>query len=186
MGAPASNYSKEELEKQKLLAEISNLKKSWIKLPASWVSLITIIVALFGLGFQYRNHKTEEIEAQNKLSAVTQNLKAVQNELDRKEPRLKEIDVEINKATTDLNQLTSEREGVQAELNQLNAKLKELETKANSLPNTAENKNIQETVKTASVAVVELQKKNQAIVDKSKGITENLGKIKARTSIVRP
>jgi len=186
MSAQASNYSKEELEKQKLLAEINNLKRSWIKLPASWVSIITIIVALFGLGFQYRNHKMEEIEAQNKLKDVTQNLKVVQTELDKKEPRLKQIDDEITNATTNLNQLTSEREEVQTQLEALNAKLKDLETKANNLPNTAENKNIQETLKTASVTVIDLQKKNRAIEDKSKGITENLGKIKARTSIMRP
>jgi chromosome segregation ATPase len=185
MDEPASSYTKEELEKQKLMAEIANLNKSWIKNPASWVSILTIVLALFGLAFQYRNHQIEAREAQLKLDKVKGDLTAVQNELNQKEPRLKEVDQEIDKATETLKQLSSEREEVQAQLATLNAQLKDLETKASSLPATADNQKIQASVQIASVTIANLQKTNQAIVDKSKSLTESLGRAKARSSVIR-
>lgn len=116
MNDQVSSYTKEDLEKQKLLAEISNLNKSWIKSPASWISILTIVLALFGLAFQYRNHQLEAKQAQDeqakeieKLNTTKAALLDVQNALNQKEPRLKEVDAEIDKTSNELTQLTSDR-----------------------------------------------------------------------------
>ena len=84
------------------------------------------------------------------------------------------------------DQEASEREEVQTLLASLNAQLKELETKANSLPNTADNQKIQESVKVATAATVDLQRKNQDILDRSKSVTDTLERIRAKTSFTRP
>src|SRR5947207_26894 len=96
------SFTKEELEKQKLEAEIANLKKSWFKNPASWVSIMTIVLALFGLAFQYRSHQLQEKEAQDKLKQTQDNLTKVktdltnvQDALNQKEPQLKQVDAEL-------------------------------------------------------------------------------------------
>lgn len=190
MSDQVSSYTKEELEKQKLAAEIANLKKSWIKNPASWVSILTIVLALFGLAFQYRNHQFEEkaaedklAEAQQKLGKAKAELTDVQNALNQKEPRLKEVDAEIDKTSNELKQLASDREDVQKQLQDLNAKLQELQAKANSLPKTPDNQKIQESVTMASVAIVDLQKKNQLIVDRSKLATDSLARAKVKSSV---
>jgi len=190
MSELASRFTKEELEKQKLMAEIANLNKSWIKNPASWVSIMTIVLALFGLAFQYRSHQSDEKAAQEKLKAEQELLTALEAELtkvrdalNQKEPQLKQVDAELTKATDDLKQLASEREDVQKQLAALNAQLKDLEAKAASLPKTADNQKIQESVKMASFAIVDLQKKNQSIVDKSKSLTESLARAKDKSSV---
>lgn len=190
MSESPSSYTKEELEKQKLAAEIANLKKTWIKNPASWVSIMTIILALFGLAFQYRNHQFEEKAANDKLAEVQQKLDKskteltnVQNALNQKEPRLKEVDAEIDKTTAELNQLVSDREDVQKQLATLNAQLQELQAKANSLPKTPDNQRILDSVKIASSAIVDLQRKNASIVDKSKMATASLARAKEKSSV---
>ena len=183
MNDQVSSYTKEELEKQKLMAEIANLNKSWIRNPASWISILTIVLASFGLAFQYRNHQVEAQEAQMKLDKVKGDLTVVQNELNQKEPRLKQVDEEIDKAANDLKELTSEREEVQTQLAALNAQLKDLEAKASSLPSTPDNQQIQSSLKSASVAIANLQKKNLTIVDKSKSVTESLGRARARALV---
>lgn len=192
MSEQASRFSKEELEKEKLLAEIANLKKSWIKNPASWVSILTIVLALFGLAFQYRNHQIEAQvaesnlkDANDKLNEVKKKLTATQEALDQKEPLLKQTDEEIDKATRDLNQLTAEREQVQTQLAALNSQVKDLEAKANNLPKTPDNQKIQDSVRVASAAIADLQKKNQTILDRSKSVTDTLGRVRAKTSLVR-
>ena len=192
MSEHASRFTKEELEKQKLLAEIANLKRTWIKNPASWVSILTIVLALFGLAFQYRNHQIETQvaesnlkDANSKLNDVKTKLTAAQDELNQKEPRLKQIDGEIDNATTALKNLTSEREDVQKQLDALNAQLKDLEAKANNLPKSSDNQKIQESVRLASATIADLQKRNQTILDKSKSVTDALGRAKAKTSVVR-
>jgi chromosome segregation ATPase len=191
MNDQVSSYTKEELEKQKLLAEISNLNKHWIKNPASWISILTIVLALFGLAFQYRNHQFEARQAQDELAKEIEKLNTtkaalmdVQNALNQKEPRLKEVDAEIDKTSNELKQLASDREDVQNQLAILNAQLKQLEAKANSLPRTPDNQKIQDSVKIASVAVVDLQKKNRLIVDKSKLATDSLARAKVKSSVM--
>jgi septal ring factor EnvC (AmiA/AmiB activator) len=183
MSEQASRYTKEELEKQKLLVEIANLKKSWIKNPASWVSIMTIVLALFGLAFQYRNHQFEAKAAEDNLNKVKADLMKVQDALNQKEPQLKQVDEELAKATDDLKQLASEREDAQKQLATLNDQLKDLEAKAASLPKTADNQKIQESVKLASVAIIDLQKKNQSIVDKSKSLSDSLARAKDKSSV---
>lgn len=183
MNEQVSSYTKEELEKQKLAAEISNLKKSWIKNPASWVSIMTIVLALFGLAFQYRSHKSEEAEAQRKLAQVNSEMKNVQDALNQKEPRLKQVDSEIDTAKGALEQLTADRQEVQKELATLNAQLKELEAKADSLPKTADNAQIAQSVKNAAFAIIGLQKKNELIIDKSQSVTDSLKRAKDKSSV---
>ena len=73
---------------------------------------------------------------------------------------------------------------MQNQLAILNAQLKELQEKANSLPKTADNQKIQDSVKSASFAVVDLQKKNRLIVDKSKLATESLARAKVKSSVM--
>ena len=190
MSQSASSYTKEELEKQKLMAEIDNLKKSWIKNPASWVSIVTIVVALFGLGFQYQSHKTEQAEAMKNLDNAkddlkksTDRLRKVEDALNQKEPQLKQVDAELDKATNELKQLSADREEAQAQLAALNAQLQELQAKANSLPKTPDNQQIQASVRSATVAIVDLQNKNKTIVDKSQLLTDSLARAKARSSV---
>ena len=184
MNEQVSSYTKEELEKQKLAAEIANLKKPWIKNPVSWVSIMTIALALFGLAFQYRNHKFEEAEAQRKLADVNGELKDVQEALSQKEPRLKQVDAEIDGATKQLSQLTSEREQLQKQLATLNEQLKDLQAKANSLPATPDNQKIKDSVKVAAFVIGDLQKKNESILDKSKSVTESLTRAKLKSSVI--
>jgi len=191
MSQPANNFTKEELEKQKLLAEIANLNKSWIKNPASWVSILTIVLALFGLAFQYRNHQFEQKAAEDKLKQTQDNLAkvkgdltTVQNALNQKEPQLKQVDAELDKATNELKQLASDREEAQSQLAALNAQLQELQAKAASLPKTPDNQKIQESVRNATVAIVDLQNKNKTIVDNSRLLTDSLARAKAKSSIV--
>src|ERR1041384_4057032 len=115
MSQSASSYTKEELEKQKLMAEVDNLKKSWIKNPASWVSIVTIVVALFGLGVQYQSHKTRQAaemellgSAKDDLKKSTDRLRKVEDALNQKEPQFKQVDAELDKATNELKQLSAE------------------------------------------------------------------------------
>ena len=82
-----------------------------------------------------------------------------------------------------MKELATEREDAQKQLAALNAQLKDLEAKVASLPKTADNQKIQESVKMASVAIVDLQKKNQSIVDKSKSLTESLARAKDKSSV---
>ena len=181
MSAPITPDLKLRLETEKLQVEIANLKKTWIKNPASWVSILTIVVALCGLAFQYRSQKAEALEAQVKLEKAQaefrqsqERLKYVENELKNKEPRLNQVLEEIDRATTDLKQLTSDREKVETQLVALNNQIKDLETKAKNLPTTADNQQIQTSVKNASASVASLRIANQAIVEKSIVVTDRL------------
>lgn len=72
---------------------------------------------------------------------------------------MKEVDAELDKTSNELKQLASDREDVQKQLATLNAQLKELGAKANSLPRTPDNQKIQDSVKMASFAIVDLQQK---------------------------
>lgn len=190
MNEPTTRDTMLELEAEKLRVEISNLKKTWIKNPASWVSIMTIVLALFGLAFQYRNHKAETLEAQSKLDQVQAELKKsqerlndVEGELKRKEPRLNEVQAEIDRATNDLKQLAVDRERVETELVALNVQLKELEEKAKYLPKTADNQQIQNSASTALASVSKLKIANREIVEKSKVITDKLDASKARRAV---
>lgn len=83
MGNEYTPEMKLQLEIEKLKAETANLRKSWFRSPASWVSITTIVLALFGLGFQYKNYKTEAAEAQLKLEKTQAELRESQESLNK-------------------------------------------------------------------------------------------------------
>lgn len=88
MYEPITPETKLRLETEKLQVEIANLKKTWIKNPASWVSILTIVLALCGLAFQYRDNKADALEAQIKLDKV-------QGEFRQSQERLNHVQEEL-------------------------------------------------------------------------------------------
>jgi chromosome segregation ATPase len=179
-----------QLEIEKLKAETANLQKSWFRNPASWVSVTTIVLALFGLGFQYKNHKTEAAEAQFKLEKTQAELRASQESLDKithgieeNTPRYQKLLDEIDKATGTLDQLKTDREKLQTELDTLNSQLKDLETKASQLADTPANKPIKEAIKIASQSIGNLQVTNREVIKKADRVSENLKNLKLKSTV---
>jgi chromosome segregation ATPase len=179
-----------QLEIEKLKAETANLQKSWFRNPASWVSVMTIILALFGLGFQYKNHKTEAAEAQIKLEKTQAQLRESQEALDKttrgieeNTPRYQMLMSEIDKATNTLDQLKTDREKLQTELETLNAQLKDLETKTSKLADTPENKPIKDAIKTTSKSISNLQITNREVIKKADSVSENLKGLRLKTTV---
>jgi chromosome segregation ATPase len=181
-----------QLEIEKLKAETANLRKSWFRNPASWVSVTTIVLALFGLGFQYKNHKAEAAEALTKLEKTQAQLRESQEALDRttrgieeNTPRYQMLMSEIDKATNTLDQLKTDRGKLQSELDALLAQVKDLETKASQLADTPENKPIKDAVKITSRSIGNLQTTNREVTQKADSVSENLKKLKLK-AVVKP
>jgi chromosome segregation ATPase len=189
----SSEYTPEmklQLEIEKLKAETANLHKSWFRNPASWVSVVTIILALFGLGFQYRSHKAEVAEAQVKLERTQAQLRESQEALERttrgieeNTPKYNLLLSEIDKATAALDQLKTDREKLQSELETLNAQVKDLESKANQLADTAENRQIKEGVRRASSSIGNLQITNREVIRKADGVSGNLKNLRMKSTV---
>jgi DNA repair exonuclease SbcCD ATPase subunit len=186
MSDPVTAETKLRLEAEKLQAEIDNLRRPWIKNPASWVSLITIFVALCGLGFQYVNHQAaaaaarrEVGQAKDELKQSEDRLAEVQAALSSKEPLLAQVSTQLDQATSELLKLMDERQKATSELQDLDKKLAELQMQLAALPNTPQNRSAQNVVAQAGRSVKALQTANVQSLEKANVLNRNLNIIKA-------
>ena len=153
---PVTADTKLRLEIEKLQAEIDNLRRPWIKNPATWVSLITIFVALCGLGFQYVNHQVA-------AAAATQKLEQAKTQLEESQTRHQATD----------------------ELAALDKKLEDLKKQLAALPSSPQNQSAQNAVALAANSVKSLQATNNKTIEKATVLNRNLGRIKAGTLVNR-
>jgi DNA repair exonuclease SbcCD ATPase subunit len=130
--AQTSFTSEEKLrwEIEKLRAETSNLKKPYIKTPASWTTILTIILALFGILIQYyrsdREYQLAEIKKQQTIldtqrlvadrQQLEQSIAGIQNTLLELQHRHDEVTdnlAALESRANDLKEKTSSQEAKQ-------------------------------------------------------------------------
>ena len=75
-----------ELPLEKLRAETASLNRPYIKSPSSWITILTVILGLFGVGLQYaksdRDYQLAEIKRQQAALETDQTEKAKQKILE--------------------------------------------------------------------------------------------------------
>jgi chromosome segregation ATPase len=133
--ATYTNDDKLRWEIEKLMAETKNLTRPYIKSPSSWITLMTVILGVFGVGIQYfksdREYQLAEIKRQQ-AALETEKTSAIRQQALE----------EITQAKNTLDKLQSEREAVSQNLNGLQAKVTQLEEKAASLASAGDVKQV--------------------------------------------
>ena len=113
-------------EIEKLQAETHNLKRPYLKTVSSWITILTVILVLFGVTIQYfksdRDYELAEIKRQQ-TELQTQRIEADK----------KNLLENISQAKDSLAQLQAQREQVAGTLRVLQSKAKELESKTTTL-----------------------------------------------------
>src|SRR5947209_1359361 len=115
-----TNKDKLNWEVEKLKSEVDSLKRPYIKTPSSWITIMTVILGLFGIFIQYSKSDREY-----QLAEIKHQQASLDTELAKK-TRQQVLD-EIAQAKESLSQLQSQREGASQKLNQLQDKISQLE-----------------------------------------------------------
>lgn len=120
-----TNDDKLRWEVEKLRAEAKNLNRPYVKTPSSWLTIMTAIVGIFGIGIQYiksdNAYQLAEIKRQQTILEIEQAKSARQ-----------QVFEEISDAKNTLAQLQSQREQLSQTLNGLQAKAQELQNRASA------------------------------------------------------
>lgn len=153
-------------EVEKLQAETHNLKKPYLKTASSWITILTVILALFGVTIQYfksdRDYQLAEIKRQ-------------QTELETKriEADKKNLLENISQAKDSLAQLQAQREQMAGTLRGLQDKAKDLESKATTLAK-GESGEVKQLVQDVNKSIEQLASLNNQAVSQSEQTTQNL------------
>jgi DNA repair exonuclease SbcCD ATPase subunit len=164
------NYTAEDKlrwEIEKLQAETHNLKRPYLKTASSWITILTVILALFGVTIQYfksdRDYELAEIKRQ-------------QTELETKhiEADKKNLLENISQAKDSLAQLQAQREQVSSTFRGLQAKAKELESKATTLAVKGESSEVKQLVQDVNSSIEQLASLNNQAASQSEQTAQNL------------
>jgi hypothetical protein len=147
-----TDNDKRRWEIEKLRAETTNLKRPYIKSPSSWITIMTALVAVLGIGIQYaksdREYKLAEIQRQQAVLARQQVLE------------------EIDQANKVLANLQAQQAQVSQRLNRLQANAKQL----GEIPTPEAKQLVQELDK----SVADLNKINEQAAKQSEKTKESL------------
>jgi hypothetical protein len=167
-----TNDDKLRWEVEKLKAEAVNLRRPYIRTPSSWITIMTVILGLFGVGLQYvksdREYQLADIKRQQATLETEQTKAARQQVLE-----------EITQAKNTLSQLQSQREQASQNLDALQAQVNQLVEKTSKLASAGEIKQVAQEV-SKSIAV--LNNINEQSVKQSEKATDNLQALSADIS----
>lgn len=162
-------------EIDKLKAETKNLTRPWIHNPASWITIVTTIIAIGGVLFQAVRSDYEYRRSEIKLEQA-------KLEIVKAEDKSEKLKDEVARAEALLNQLNDQRQSASAELALLEEQSKKLKDFAAQLPATAENKEIKEVAQKTSTSLAQLRTINKRSIAQSEETAGNLRAIRESLS----
>lgn len=164
-----TNEDKLNWETEKLRVETYNLKRPYLRTPSSWLTILTVILASFGVTIQYyksdREYQLAEIKRQQTV------LEVKQIESDKQQ-----LLASISETKNSLSQLLSQREEVANKFDLLKNQLNDLENQAN-LSAKGDTNEIKKTVQEVTQTINELKGLNEKAVTQSEQTKQDLQEV---------
>lgn len=162
-------------EIDKLKAETKNLTRPWIHNPASWIAIVTTVIAVGSVLFQAIKSDYEYRRSEIKLEQA-------KLEIVKAEDKSEKLKDEVARVEMTLNQLNDQRQSASAELALLEEQSKKLKDLVAQLPATVENKEIKDVAQKTSTSLAQLRTINKRSIAQSEETAGNLRAIRESLS----
>lgn len=163
-------------EIEKLRAETHNLTRPWLHNPASWITILTTVIALGGIGFQAIKSDYEYRSSQIKLEQAKLDIEKAADKNER-------LNNEVARAEMLLSQVNEQREKAQSELVSIETQANKLKELAAQLPANAQTNEIKDVALKTSRSIDQLQTINRQSVAQSEETAGNLRAIRESLSV---
>lgn len=170
-----STETKLRYEIEKLKAETHHLTRPWLRNPASWITILTTILAIGGIGFQAIRSDYEYRSSQIKLEQAKLEMEKVGDKSER-------LNNEVTRTEMLLKQLNEQREKAQSELASLETQANKLKELTAQLPVNAQTTELKEAAQKASRSIDQLRTINKQSVGQAEETAGNLRAIRESLS----
>lgn len=162
-------------EIEKLRAETQHLTRPWLHNPASWITILTTVIALGSVGFQAIKSDYEYRSSQIKLEQAKLDIEKTADKNER-------LNNEVARAEMLLNQVNEQREQAQSELASLETQANKLKELAAQLPANAQTSELKDVAQKTSRSIDQLRTINKQSVAQSEETAGNLRAIRESLS----